>query len=121
MGTVPVVAEKLQVYAGDSWSQPFAFKVPVDPDADPIVLGPEDLSAFTDWQCQWRTSDAATEPITLTVDSTDKATGDIIVSATPEQTRSMGRDGVADVQAVNGSETRTFIRFRTDWQRDVTR
>lgn len=117
---VPVLTSKIEVYAGDSWSQSFVAKVPVVPITDPIVYEPEDLTGWADWKCQWRAAETSTDSVELVV-NVDATEGTITVSATPAQTRAMGKDGVADVQAVKDSDVRTFIRFRTDWKRDITR
>lgn len=109
---VPVYATKIEVYAGDSWSQSFVFKVGDTP---------EDLTGWGSWECQWRPSEASSTAVDLTVDTSSADEGVITISATPEQTRAMGRDGLADVQAVDGADVRTFIRFRTVWRRDLTR
>lgn len=109
---VPVYGTKLDVYAGDTWSQAFVFKVGDDP---------EDLSAWTDWESEWRPVDTSTTEIALTVDASDAVNGVIVVSATPEQSRAMGANGVFDIQAVQGSTVRTFIRAATKWKLDVTR
>jgi len=100
VGTFPV-------YAGDPWVQGFAFG-PED--------APEDVSGVT-WLCHWRQTVQATEFIALTVDDSDAANGNIVVSASGEQTRAMGAGGVFDVQG--GDVTR--LRGRTSWMQDVTR
>lgn len=109
---VPVHKTALEVYAGDAWSQAFVFKTGDTPD---------DLTAWTGWACQWRKAARSATAIDLTVDASDAANGVIVVSATGEQTREMGAGGVFDVEAVQDSTPRTFIRGSTSWVLDVTR
>lgn len=110
---VPIHTTPIPVYAGDSWSQSFTFKA---------GESPEDLTGWGDWECQWRPTADSTDEIVLSVAvSGDPTEGVIVVSATPEQTRAMGQSGQVDVQAVDGSTVRTFIRFKTKWTLDVTR
>lgn len=110
--SVPTLRKSLPIYAGNTWIQPFVFKV-----------GGlrEDLSAFTDWACQWRLGNTQGDPITLAVDASEAANGLITITATPEQTRAMAGNGVCDFEAVDGSVVRTFVRFNTSWTEDVTR
>jgi len=116
---VAIYTTPFALYAGDDWSQGFRMTVQPDPEVD--ATEPEDLSGYTSWAAQWRpTVDGAT-PTELTVDSTDAATGLIVVRATGAQVRAMGRSGVFDIQAELGGETRTFIRAKTSWKLDVTR
>ena len=97
------------VYAGDPWVQGFAFGAEETP---------EDVSAFT-WSAQWRKSASSEAFIELAVDDSDAANGNLVVTATAQQTRDMGGSGVFDVQGVPGPSTR--IRGRTSWTLDVTR
>ena len=108
------------VYAGDAWAQ--AFRMTIQPDPEVDATEPEDLSAYTDWACQWRTTAASTNDIELEVDDTDADTGLIVVRATGVQTREMGAKGEFDLQATGtDGEPRTFIRAKTSWKLDVTR
>lgn len=110
---VPTHSSPIDVYAGDSWSQTFTIKKGDDP---------EDLSSWTDWECQFRTTPDSAEKIILAVAVVgDPTEGTFMVSATPQQTRAMGKSGQLDVQATQGSTVRTFIRFKTRWKLDVTR
>ena len=95
------------VYSGDPWAQGFAFG-PED--------APEDVSGVT-WLCHWRKTAQSTEFLELVVDDSDAANGNIVITATGEQTRAMGAGGVFDVQ---GGEV-TRLRGRTTWKLDVTR
>lgn len=122
---VAVYTTPFQVYAGDAWSQ--AFRMTVQPDPDDPATEPEDLSGYSDWACQWRSTAGAATAIDLTVDASDAATGVIVVRASGDvgavegQTREMGGNGVFDLEAVLAGETRTFIRAKTRWSLDVTR
>lgn len=122
---VAVYSTPFQVYAGDAWSQ--AFRMTVQPDPDNPATEPEDLSAYTDWACQWRATAAADTALDLTVDASEAADGVIVVRASGDvgasegQTRLMGGNGVFDLEAVLSGETRTFVRAKTRWSLDVTR
>ncbi|GAA1915347.1 hypothetical protein GCM10009775_04790 [Microbacterium aoyamense] len=109
---VPNYATPVEVYAGDGWAQTFRFKS--------NETTPEDLSAWIDWKSQWR---AGTRTVDLAVDTSHAVAGEITVRATGAQTREMGGDGIADIQAVEtvDDDPRTFVRFRTAWRNDVTR
>ena len=71
------------------------------------------------WSCQWRKSASSDVFIELVVDDSDAANGNLVVTATGEQTRLMGGGGVFDVQGEPGPSTR--LRGRTSWTLDVTR
>ena len=108
------------VYAGDAWSASFRMNIQPDPEVE--TLEAEDLSAYTDWACDWRPTDVSATEIALEVDDTDAATGVIVIRATGVQTRAMAGKGVFDLEAVGtDGETRTFIRAKTSWKNDVTR
>lgn len=110
VGSVPI-------YAGDTEHFP----------AYAILTGagaPRDLNAegWINWACQWRPTDSATEAIELSVDTTNTDSGIIQISASAEQTRQMGGDGVWDVQAQDSTgRVKTWFRGKTKWTRDVTR
>ena len=78
---------------------------------------PVDLSGRT-WLAQWRESPSAPDAVPITADTTDAATGILVLSLTAEQTRAMTRGGVWDVQHVGGS---TLVYGTTTWRRDVSR
>lgn len=116
---VAIYTTPFAVYAGDAWSQ--AFRMTIQPDPEVDETEPEDLSAYTSWAAQWRSTVDAETATTLTVDSSDAVNGVIVVRATGDQVRAMGRSGVFDIQAVLSGATRTFIRAKTSWKLDVTR
>ena len=99
---------------------------------DPSVLSmhlkidgvPANLSEYSDWKCQWRTSSSSEKAVDIFVDDSEKASGKIRLYITPEQTsvdNGPVRTGVWDVQAMLDNEPRTFLRGTTQWTRDVTR
>jgi hypothetical protein len=103
------------VFRGDSVSWPFTSWV------DRVGGTPRDLSGWSDWLCQWRPYADSTDVIDLAVDVSLLSVGKFTVSVTSEQSLEMGRSGVIDVQSVRGSETRTWVNFVTDYQKDVAR
>lgn len=108
----PITLDAVEVYAGDAVVlAAFTLKedtVPVD---------------FSDWDlsCQWRKRTSAAESITLAIDTTDAATGRLVISATAEQTRAMGQSGVWDLEGAMSGTVRTFVRQNTTYVGDVTR
>ena len=110
--TYPIVIAPVEMYAGDDLViAAFTLKentVPVD---------------FSTWTllCQWRKRASDTDAIALTVDTTDAATGRLVVSVSAAQTRLMGQSGVWDLQGTKGSIVRTFVRGSTTYIGDVTR
>lgn len=110
---MPTEVPDVEIYAGDTVQFPtYTF---IDDAEDP-----RDLSAYT-FTAKWRSNTAATDPLDLTVDATDKATGLIIVTASAAQTRTMGGPGVWDLQGTVGAIVTTFVYGATTWVEDVTR
>lgn len=112
--------DPLEVVGGNSWSQDFELGHYTDPE-DPDSWAPDDLSAWTDWTCQWRPSSLSSTVIVLTVESSAANEGKITISATPEKTLAMNGSGVFDFRAELSGDVRTFVRVRTLWRRGVTR
>jgi hypothetical protein len=108
----PVEFPVVSVYRGDSLSLPFTV-------SDGGV--PRDLSLWS-FTSQFRPYADSVEAIDLTV-TVEPLLGKVTLTVSPAQTILMGRSGVIDVTAVNAStnETRTWIKFSTDLQKDVTR
>lgn len=100
------------VYAGDTLRLEYHL---LDDQGDPA-----DVSAW-DFTAQWRQTVTSTDAIDLTVDTTEAATGVIIISATADQTNLMSNPGVWDLQGIDGDEVHTFLRGVTRWMKDVTR
>lgn len=118
---VQVAPSKYKILGGDAWALPLQFKEPQDPEADPVVMVPADMSSWTDWLCQWRPSASSTTDVELDVDLTEAATGKVVLRATGEQTRAMKRNGVIEVQASKAGAPKTFVRLFTEWEQDVAR
>lgn len=113
--SVPAEVSDVPVYAGDPLVKEYRLR---DPDISEGVPGAvQDLSAYT-FTCQWRRSASATEYIVLTVDTTDAATGVLVITATGVQTAAMKGPGVFDLQSDSAG---TFLRGKTTWTPDVTR
>lgn len=102
----------ITIVRGDNWAQSFNAK---DDVGDPF-----DLSDWSDWTAQWRSTFDDETAYDLVVVS-GGVTGVLTVSATPVQTRAMGnKNGWIDIQA-SSPEVRTFIQARTHYRKDVTR
>lgn len=101
----------LTLYRGDTWSQVFTFTQGGSPLALPT----------TGWQAQVRAPDASGAVVgSFTVDSSDAATGVIVLSATAA-TVAILREGRYDLQLTEGAVVRTFLRGAVKILRDVTR
>lgn len=98
----------LELYAGDSFQETVRFR---DQGA------PVDLSAWTDWKAEWRSGDRIE---VFGVDTTQLASGFVTLMLEPSQTRGMEPAGTWDLQAVRGSEVRTWCAGSTTWRIDVT-
>lgn len=103
------------VIAGDS----FALQLTVK---DRIGGTPQNMSGWT-FTAQWRTRAGSATAVPFTVDQSSAATGLIIISLSPAQTRAMGGSGTFDVQGTTdaGATVRTFARGTTTYLPDVTR
>lgn len=109
---VAILDTVFEVYAGDAWTQQFVLK---EDESTPM-----DLSSWGEWSAQWRATADSETAITLTVNASGAADGELVVSATEAQTRAMASNGVFDIQAAD-PVVRTFIRAKTKWRQDVTR
>jgi hypothetical protein len=107
----PVEFPVVSVYRGDSLTLPFTV-------SDEGV--PRDLSLWS-FTSQFRPYADSVNAIDLNV-TVQPLLGKVTVSVTPEQTILMGRSGVIDIAGVHSvtDEVRTWIKFLTDYQKDVT-
>lgn len=105
----------LRIYAGDDFYQKFDFRNAGD-------QSPMNLSGWT-FRAQWRATPNAETAVNFGIDSTDKATGTIVLTLTAAQTREIGQDGVWDLQGTetSGGRIRTWLRGTVTWREDVTR
>ncbi len=81
-------------------------------------------AGWTNWSAQWRSKDGSLT-LDLQVDTTDAATGQIVVRATHLQSREMGGPGTWDLQATKTSTydtpyVQTFGYGVTKYREDVT-
>lgn len=111
--SLPPTVYPVDVYAGDT----LVFPTYTITDADDV---PMNLSGWT-FTAQWRHHPHAADAITLTVDTTDAASGVIGISATAAQTRAMKQSGVWDLEGVMGGTVRTFLAGTTVYTQDVSR
>jgi hypothetical protein len=104
--------EWIVIVRGDNWTQSFNVK---DDAGDPF-----DLSAWSDWTAQWRSSFDDEVAYDLQVVS-GGVTGVLTIAAPPADTVFMGNaNGWVDIQAAD-PEVRTFVQARTHYRKDVTR
>lgn len=116
-----VELEPVPVYAGDGLRIELGFDEPVDPDDATAGVAPMNLSGWT-WSAQWRTSHSSGSAVSFVVDSSDAATGQLVLTLTGQQTAAMFADGVFDLQGTKpGAQPWTPVWGRTVWQPDVTR
>lgn len=111
----PTEAPLVRVYAGDD-AELVRYQLF---QADGVT--PRDLTGYTNWIAQWRTSADSTTFLPLTVDTTNLAIGKFVVAAPNTTTAAMTGDGVWDVEATGPEGIRTFVFGRTSLRRDVTR
>jgi hypothetical protein len=108
----PVEFPVVSVYRGDSLSLPFTI-------SDEGV--PRDLTGWSGWVCQFRPYADSAEFIDLLVDVSALDVGLVTVSVSAAQTVEMGRSGVVDLQSSDGVVVRTWVKFVTDYVKDVTK
>ncbi len=119
---VPIVARRFQVIGGLPWAQTFRFTVPILDEAGKMIgKEPEDVSAYSGWASDWRATPGAAVDVELAIDTSQAASGLVTISATDEQTLSMGGNGYFDVLAFLAAVPRGFVRGQTAWERVVTR
>lgn len=100
------------VYRGDTTTWPsYIFR-----DDDGALIN---LSAYS-WAGQWRSSTDAATSVSLAVDVSQAASGQITLSATAAQTADMS-NGVWDLQSTLAGAVRTWIRGQVLVEKDVTR
>ena len=107
----PVVVPDWAMYSGDTFSQTYVLKS----DGTAINLVTQ---GWTSWVAKWKPYVGSTV-VTLTVDTTSAASGQITITATSAQTAAMDGPGLWDVQATNGSTVRTWLRGKTSFIQDV--
>lgn len=113
---MPTLIEPVEIYAGDTAQWPtFTMK---NSDLQPINLVAE---GWTDWEAQWRPTIDSDSEMTLQVDTSRAQFGEIAITASATQTRTMGASGVWDLQAKRGAEVKTWVRGKTKYTKDVTR
>jgi hypothetical protein len=106
----------VEIYAGDTAIWPvYTFK---DDDGNPRNLVQE---GWGSWEAQWRPKADSDMLINLVIDDSQANVGIIKVVAGSTKTVQMGGNGVWDLQAVNGSTVKTWVRGKTKWIQDVTR
>ena len=110
----PVELDARPVYRGDSVSWPFTIW------ADVVGGSPRDLSEWSGWVCQWRPYPDSVNVIDLTV-VVVPLLGMVTVTVSTEQSLSMGRSGVFDLQSSGPTGVRTWVSSSTDYQKDVSR
>jgi hypothetical protein len=91
----------LEIITGDYWQQ---------------TVDITSAANYTNWRAQWRPG--FDHPVAIDLDISVSGTK-ITMSAQPDKTRKMGGEGVIDLEAEPGP--RTFIRFETIGEKDVTR
>lgn len=103
---------QLDVYRGDSETRIFTF---TDEAGDPI-----DYSAST-WTAQIRRHEKAETAVDLTVDTTDAATGVIVVELSAEDSAALPGRGVWDLQRTTGDDVETVLAGPVCVAGEVTR
>lgn len=109
----PAIVPVLKVYKGDTFSASFTIKSDSSP-LNFVSLG------WGSWTAQWREQPSSDNPVAFTVDSTLASTGVIKITMTATNTATI-KDGYWDLQAVKGSEVKTWLRGEVLVQQDVTR
>lgn len=105
----------LALYAGDG----IAFTVHIK-DEDGVAV---DVSAYT-WVATWRPTRSSpdTDKITLSIDSSGAASGDLLVSIPATSSRVMTPSGDWDLQGTIGAgDPTTIVTGNVTIQQDVTR
>lgn len=109
----PGIIPTEMIYGGDGWSRTLTITeggVAVDL-----------TSGWSGWIAQWRPTASARSVQTIAVDTTNAATGVLVLSLTGAQTGAMGSDGVWDLQATPTSgQPVTWVRQQTTWEQGVT-
>jgi hypothetical protein len=118
VGRIPA-AVALDVYSGDRWQQKFKFTDGGDHNGDGIAEDPnnplaKDVSGYT-FTAQIRPTrfDTSSSPTAFSVDTTNAATGIIVLTLSPAQTAALltpseqksSKGYVWDLQAVKASDT----------------
>lgn len=104
----------LSIYAGDDYSHTITA---VDGDAVAV-----DLSDRT-WTAQWREYAAASTAVDFSVDTTNAATGVLVLSMTAAQTATLSRAGTWDLQGTYTADSavETLLAGTVTCTKDVTR
>jgi len=114
--TFPVTVPDITMYAGDTFTSPsYTMQTGTPPVAINLVA-----DGWTNWTAQWRALPTDTRYVAFTVDTTNAATGVIVMTATATQTRSMW-NGYWDLQATKNGAVRTWIKGKLVYVEDVTR
>jgi hypothetical protein len=117
VGLITVVPA-LEIYRGDTFSRRFTFQ---DSAENPVNL----LDFGDEWTAQLRKSEDFTEAINFSVDTTDAATGVLVLNLTATDTADIPSKGVWDCQVVNTAvdppAVKTILRGTFTRIKDVTR
>lgn len=114
MSVLPTKAPTFKVYRGDDFMKEFIFK-------DPATNQPLNLETegWGTWEAKWRPHLDSVEYIDFLVDETEKQSGVISISLSPEKTRLL-KDGVWDLQSSNSTIIKTWVFGKIEVLKDVT-
>ena len=111
----PITVPALKVYKGDTFSASYVLKEGYP--AEAVNLPGQ---GWTNWTAQWRSYPTSTTAVSFNVDTTNAATGRIVISLTATQAATL-KDGYWDLQSTRNSEVKTWIRGKVLYVKDVTR
>lgn len=110
----------LSITRGDDYQKTIFFLMQSEDSNGNDILTEQDYSA-AEWSAQYRRNADDTQPVDFTIDTTNAASGVIVISLTAAQTAVLKCDGVWDLQRVLAGNTSTRIAGTARLIRDVTR
>ena len=110
----PINVPAIKIYQGDTFSQSYVFK-------DKETKAVRDLVAdgWGSWLAQWRPFAGSKDFVNFTIDSESADEGRIGISLTGDQTTQL-RGGVWDLQALQGTDRRTWISGTVEFVKEVS-
>ena len=123
MASVPMFSKPLRIYRGDTYEKQLTI-TQRDPNTGDLV--PVDLRGYgNSWAAQLRPSEDSTVFIPFDVDTTDAATGILMLRLSSLATADIPSKGVWDVQVEDTTQNpvvvRTLLRGTFERIRDVTK
>jgi hypothetical protein len=109
----------IAIVRGDTYTHTINIEIQTE-DSSGFILTPEDDSMKT-WTAQYRRTPDDTAPVDFAIDTTNAATGVLILRLTAVETATLNCDGVWDLQSVLGDTFTTELAGTVKVIRDVTR